>query len=93
MKVHGMINVDVEVTEQEMIATMLANLLKTDKWKLRNMVVGESRDEKGNVVGLYENYDGSYHGTYSESHSLITDDPDKIKKYQLLRDLMKYADK
>ena len=86
MKVHGTINTEVEVTETEMIEAMLANLLKTDKWKARSMCIKEMEFE--GQYGLYEEYDGSYHGSYSAEYSLITKDPVKIKKYKLLKELL-----
>ena len=83
MKVNGTINTEVEVTEKEMVETMLANLLKTDKWKVRNMIITEMEFE--GEYGLYEEYDGNYSGT---PYSLITNDPKKIKKYNLLKELL-----
>ena len=86
MKVRGTINTEVEVTETEMVESMLANLLKTDKWKARSMCIKEMEFE--GQYGLYEEYDGSYHGSYEAAYSLITKDPKKIKKYTLLKELL-----
>ena len=90
MKVSGLIRTEMEVTEKEMVEAMLSNLLKTDTWKLRNMIIREMEFE--GEFGLYEEYDGSYHGSYNASYSLITNDPVKIKKYKLLKELLEMTE-
>ena len=69
-----------------MVETMLARVLNVKKWKTRHMIIRE-REVEGKI-GLYEEYDGSYHGSYSAEYSLITKDPVKIKKYKLLKELL-----
>ena len=90
MKIVGKVNVEVEVSEKEAILTMLAKILRTDKYKAKTMIVKEK--EINGEIGLYEEYDGSYHGSYSPEFSLITKDAVQIKKYHLLKELLVYAD-
>lgn len=90
MKIVGKVNIEVEVSEKEAVLTMLARILRTDKYKVKKMIVKER--EVDGKIGLYEEYDGSYHGSYSAEYSLITREPIKIKKYHLLKELLNYAD-
>ena len=90
MKIAGKVNIEVEVSEKEAVLTMLARILRTDKYKVKRMIIKER--EVNGEIGLYKEYNGSYHGSYSPEFSLITKDTIEIKKYHLLKELLVYAD-
>lgn len=78
--------VSVEINEREMIYELIAQLLGMSKERLDTLWIVER--EVNGIVGLYEEHDGSYHGSYKAEYSLITDSAIKVKKYRLYRELL-----
>ena len=78
--------VNVEINEKDMVYELIAQLLNISMERLQTICIVE-REENG-IVGLYEEYDGSYHGSYKAEYSLITNSDIKIKKYRLYKELL-----
>lgn len=79
--------VSVEINEREMIYELIAQLLGMSKDRLDTLWIVER--EVNGIVGLYEEHDSSYHGSYKAEYSLITDSDIKVKKYRLYRELLR----
>ena len=73
-----LLGISVSIDEQRIVSDMIENL------------TGEAIYKKVYVKGdklIYE-YDGSYHGSYDPEYKIITTDAAKIKKFQLLKELL-----
>ena len=73
-----LLGIRVSIDEKQIIIDMIENL--TGKSIYKNVYV---KDDK-----LVYEYDGSYHGSYSPEYDIITTDVAKIKKFQLLKELL-----
>ena len=73
-----LLGIQVHIDEKQVIIDMIENL--TGKSIYKNVYV---KDDK-----LVYEYDGSYHGSYSPEYDIITTDVAKIKKFQLLKELL-----
>jgi hypothetical protein len=70
--------VQVSIDEERVIVDMIENL--TGKSIYKNVYVKDNK--------LVHEYDGSYHGSYSPEYEIITTNVAKIKKFQLLKELL-----
>jgi len=74
----NLFGVQVSIDEERVIIDMIENL--TGKSIYKNIYVKNDK--------LVHEYDGSYHGSYSPEYEIITTDVKKIKKFQLLKELL-----
>jgi hypothetical protein len=74
----NLLGIQVSIDEKQVIIDMIENL--TGKSIYKNVYV---KDDK-----LVYEYDGSYHCSYSPEYDIITTDVAKIKKFQLLKELL-----
>ena len=73
-----LLGIQVSIDEKQIIIDMIENL--TGKSIYKNVYVKNDK--------LVYEYDGSYHGSYSPEYDIITTDVAKIKKFQLLKELL-----
>ena len=74
----NLLGIQVSIDEEQVITDMIERI--TGGPIYNNVYV---KDDK-----LVHEYDGSYHGSYSPEYDIITTDITKIKKFQLLKELL-----
>ena len=73
-----LLGISVSIDEQRIVSDMIENL--TGKAIYERVYVKDNK--------LIYEYDTSYHGSYDPEYEIITTDVAKIKKFQLLKELL-----
>lgn len=74
----NLFGVQVSINEEQVISDMIERI--TGKSIYKNVYVKDNK--------LIYEYDGLYHGSYDPEYEIITTDVAKIKKFQLLKELL-----